>query len=102
MLLVGKDTMPNGKPRPAKKSLVETIESDLSSHLKLSELSADSINLLNLLTLIVDIEYRRKYGGSIDWQQGRGYSKQSKEDLADQLPPIDDSGSARLTSMGDN
>lgn len=94
--------MPYGKKKRAEKSLVEKIESDLSSHLKLSELSADSINLLNLLTLIVDIEYRRKYGGSIDWQEGRGYSKQSNEDLADQLPPIDDSGSARLSSMGDN
>lgn len=103
MFLVGRDTMPNGKSKLRKKqSLVDTINSDLASHLKLSELSADSINILNLLTLIVDIEYRRKYGGSIDWQEGRGYSKQSKEDLADQLPPIDDSESARLTSMGDN
>ena len=95
--------MPDGKPRrKVKRSLVDTINKDLVSHLKLSELSADSINLLNLLTLVVDIEYRRQYGGSIDWQEGRGYSKQSNKDLADQLPPIDESGSARLTSMGDN
>ncbi len=103
VILVGKDTMPKGKPkRRARKSLIETIENDLSSHLKLGKLSTDSINLLNLLTLVVDIEYRREYGGSIDWREGRGYSKQSKDDLADQLPPIDDAGSARLTSMGDN
>lgn len=95
--------MPDGKPgRRAKHSLVDTINKDLASHLKLNELSTVSINILNLLTLIVDIEYRRKYGGSVDWQEGRGYSKQSNEDLADQLPPIDESGSARLTSMGDN
>lgn len=95
--------MPNGIPkRREKNSLTDIIENDLASHLKLSELSTDSINLLNLLTLIVDIEYRRKYGGSIDWQDGRGYNKRSNEDLADQLPPIDKSGSARLSSMGDN
>ncbi len=95
--------MPSGIPkRREKHSLTDIIDRDLASHLKLSELSADSINLLNLLTLIVDIEYRRKYGGSIDWQDGRGYNKRSNEDLADQLPPIDKSGSARLSSMGDN
>jgi len=103
VLLVGKVEMPDGKPRRrAKHSLVDTINSDLASHLKLSELSVDSINILNLLTLIVDIEYRRKYGGSIDWQDGRGYSKHRNKDLADQLPPINETGSARLTSMGDS
>lgn len=103
MLLVGRIIMPNGKSKLRKKrSLVDTINQDLASHLKLSELSADSINILNLLTLVVDIEYRRKYGGSIDWQDGRGYSKQSNEDLADQLSPIDEIESARLASMGDN
>lgn len=95
--------MPDGKPRRrAKQSLIDTIDKDLAARLKLNELSTDSINVLNLLFLIVDIEYRRKYGGSIDWQEGRGYSKQSNEDLADQLPPIDNTGSARLNSMGDN
>jgi hypothetical protein len=50
---------------------------------------------------MVDIEYRRKYGGSIDWQNGKGYSKAHNKVLADQLLPVD-SMSARLTSTGDN
>lgn len=95
--------MPDGKPRrQARHSIIDTINKDLSSQLKLDELSTDSINLLNFLMLFVDIEYRRKYGGSIDWQGGKGYSKKSDKDLADQLPPIEVLGSARLASMGDN
>lgn len=95
--------MPNGIPRRrVKHSLADKIDEDLNSHLKLNQLSTDSLNLLNLLMLIVDIEYRRKYGGSIDWQKGRGYSKKHNEVLADQLPPTDGVKSARLASAGDN
>ncbi len=94
--------MPSGIPRRrAKHSLADTIDKDLSSGLKLNELSTDSTNLLNLLTLMVDIEYRHKYGGSIDWQNGKGYSKAHNKVLADQLLPADNM-SARLTSAGDN
>lgn len=95
--------MPNGIPRRrGKHTILDTMNRDLSSITELNKLPTDSMNLLNLLTLIVDIEYRRKYGGSIDRKVGRGYSKYSNQFLADQLPPIDSLGSARLNSMGDN
>ena len=88
--------------RRAKSSLAGLIKNDLANHQKIDQLSTDSKNVLNLLTLIVDIEYRRKYGGSIDWKKGKGYSKKHNEVLADQLPPTDGVKSARLTSAGDN
>lgn len=68
----------------------------------LNELPTDARNLFEFLVLVVDIEHRRRYGSSIDWQEGRGYSKNHKEVLADQLPPVDNVESARLTSTGDN
>ena len=103
VFLVGKEKMPKGIPKSrTKRSLSDIISTDLGTGLKLDELSTDSINLLNLMMLIVDIEYRHKYGGSIDWQVGTDNKQQSNQVLADQLPPIDDNSPARHTSMGDN
>lgn len=96
--------MPYGGPRrrSKRKSLVGFIDNEMREHKKLNELSTDGLNLLNLLTLIVDIEYRYRYGKALDWQQGKGYKMNTNEVLADQLPPVDDNGSSRLLSTGDN
>lgn len=95
--------MPDGKKKPdTGKTFLDIIEKDISSGIKLDELGTDSMNLLNLLFLIVDIEYRRKYGGSLDYAEGRGYKYINANDdtSAEWLPPID-SDSAGLNSMGD-
>lgn len=96
--------MPYGGPRrrSKRKSLVGFIDSEMREHKKLNELSTDGLNLLNLLTLIVDIEYRNRYGKTLDWQHGKGYKVNTNEVLADQLPPVDNDGSARLSSTGYN
>lgn len=95
--------MSDGRPRhrPKRKSLVGFIDKELK-HKKLNDLSTDGLNLLNLLTLIVDIEYRNRYGTSLDYQQGKGYKVNTKEVLADQLSPVDTERSARLSSTGGN
>lgn len=95
--------MPNGRPRRYRKpkSLAAFIDRELE-YKKLNELSTDGLNLLNLLTLIVDIEYRNRYGKTLDWQNGKGYKVNNNEVLADKLPPVDTQGSARLLSTGDN
>lgn len=95
--------MPNGGPEYNTKStnLATYIDADIAKSSKLNKLSTDSLNLIDLLFLMVDIEYRHKYGGSLERRSGRGYSKQY-EVLADQLSLVDDVGSARLKSTGDN
>lgn len=95
--------MPHGDKEPVTgRSLIDIIEKDLQSGIKLSELSTDSANLLNLLFLIVDIEYRRKYGAPPQVVKGRGYKQvNTKDDTpAEWLPPIE-SETAGLNSMGD-
>lgn len=87
--------------RAKRKSLVSFIDKELQNK-KLNELSTDGLNLLNLLTLIVDIEYRNRYGNSLDWQQDKGSNVNNNEVLADKLPPVDTQRSARLLSTGDN
>lgn len=95
--------MSDGRPRhrTRRKSLVGFIDKEMQ-YKNLNELSTEGINLLNFLTLIVDIEYRNKYGKTLDYQDGKGYKMNKSEVLADQLPPVDTDGSARLSSTGDN
>lgn len=54
-------------------------------------LSTEAQILFNLLTLIVEIRYRHKYGKTVEQQRGKSYSDdaQSNNVLADQLPPVD-------------
>ena len=55
------------------------------------DLSIEAQTLLNFLVLIVDINYRHKYGRSIEPQRGRGYNKGTMQKvLADQISPVDD------------
>lgn len=92
--------MSNGRPRHNKKgSLVAFITKELQKS-NINELSTDGQNVLALLTLFVDIEYRNSYGKSLDWKEGKGYKMNKNEVLADQLPPVDTDGSARLSSTG--
>lgn len=89
--------MRGSRPKQSK-SLAKFIDGELK-HKNLNDLSTDGLNLMNLLTLITDIEYRYKYGGSSDWQNQQ---VNNYEVLADQLTPVDDTGSARLASTGVN
>ena len=95
--------MSDGRPRHRirRKSLVGFIDKELQNK-NINDLSTEGLNLLNLLTLIVDIEYRNRYGNAPVCQQGKGYKLNNKEVLADKLPPVDNQRSARLSSTGDN
>jgi hypothetical protein len=54
------------------------------------KLSTDAQTLFGFITLIVDIEYRLKYGGKIDGENGKDYNGGiHSEVLADQIPPVD-------------
>lgn len=53
-------------------------------------LSTDAQTLFGLLTLIVDIKYRVKYGGSLGEQVDKRYSENTmKKVVADQITPVD-------------
>jgi hypothetical protein len=57
----------------------------------LDDLPTDAQVLISFLILIVDIQYRNKYGKVFEEQHGKGYSVTTIEKvLADQLPPVDD------------
>lgn len=54
-------------------------------------LSTDAQTLFGLLTLIVDIKYRAKYGGSLGERADTRYSENTmKKVVADQISPVDD------------
>ena len=54
------------------------------------ELSTDAQAVFGLLTLIVDIQYRLKYGGSLGEQADKRYSENTmKKVVADQITPVD-------------
>lgn len=55
------------------------------------DLSTNAQTFFGFLTLIVDINYRKKYGMTFEDQHGRGYSEnvQSNKVLADQVSPVD-------------
>jgi hypothetical protein len=69
---------------------------DLSNELyeqrNLDDLSTDAQTLHALLTLIVDIRYRVKYDEVIEYQRGKGYSNNIKDEevLAGPVSPVDD------------
>lgn len=55
------------------------------------ELCTDAQTLFGLLTLIVDIKYRIKYGHSLGNQADGQYSESiMKKVVADQISPVDD------------
>lgn len=57
---------------------------------EVDELSTDAQTLFGLLTLIVDIKYRVKYGSSFGEQADKRYSEDTmKKVVADQLTPVD-------------
>ena len=57
---------------------------------EVDELSTDAQTLFGLLTLIVDIKYRVKYGGSLGEQADKRYSENTmKKVVADQITPVD-------------
>ncbi len=54
------------------------------------ELSTDAQTLFGILTLIVDIKYRLKYGNSLGEQADKRYSENTmKKVVADQITPVD-------------
>lgn len=54
------------------------------------ELSTDAQTLFGLLTLIVDIKYRVKYGSTFGEQVDKRYSEDTmKKVVADQITPVD-------------
>jgi len=55
------------------------------------DLSTDELVLFNFLALIADIKYRVKYGHSLEWTNGKGYSKHMQnEDVPGQIPSVED------------
>lgn len=55
------------------------------------ELETDAQTLFGLLTLIVDIKYRVKYGSSLGKRADKRYSDANVKDVvADQITPVDD------------
>ena len=57
----------------------------------INDFSTDALTLFELLTLIVNIKYRVKYGKVFEDQHGSGYSSnvQLNKVLADQVSPVD-------------
>lgn len=56
----------------------------------LNDLPEPLITLLNLTSLLIDIEFKKNGDKSLDWSRGRGYSVRAmKEVLPDQLTPAD-------------
>ena len=94
--------MSDGRPRLRKKqnNLVGFIDHEIQ-HKSINALSTDGINLLELLTLVVDIAYRNKYVTPVS-EQDRNKAMTVNGVLADQLSPVDDLRSARISSTGDN
>lgn len=58
----------------------------------LDSLSTDYQNLFALLTLIVDIHYRDRYGTSLEEEVTKSYNEGTiyKKVVADHIPPVDD------------
>ncbi len=63
----------------------------VSTATKIDSLNTDELTLFHFLRLLVDIQYRHRYGEAIEWSSGQGYSKYIQSDtvLADQLPSVD-------------
>lgn len=75
-------------PKQSNLSIAEFIA--LNGGKEVDELSTDAQTLFGLLTLIVDIKYRVKYGGSLGGQADKRYSENTmKKVVADQITPVD-------------
>lgn len=55
----------------------------------LEALNTNTQTLFNFLVLITDIQYRIKYGRSLEWDRGKGYSKDMNSSFPDQIPSVD-------------
>jgi hypothetical protein len=68
------------------------LSDDFYEQRNLDDLSTDAQTLHSLLTLIVDIRYRVKYDEVIEYQRGKGYSNNIKDEevLAGPVSPVDD------------
>jgi hypothetical protein len=83
-----KNKLPTKPPEQPSLSITEFIarngENDVDG------LSTDAQTLFGLLTLIVDIKYRLKYGSSLGEQTNKRYSENTmKKVVADQITPVD-------------
>lgn len=78
-------TKPPEQPSP---SIAEFVA--VNGGTEVDELSTDAQTLFGLLTLIVDIKYRVKYGSSFGEQADKRYSEDTmKKVVADQITPVD-------------
>ncbi len=70
----------------------EKLSNEFDEVKSLDDLSTDGQTMYELMTLVVDIKYRRRYGESIEYQKGTGYSNNSNNNkaLAGPLSPVDD------------
>jgi len=57
---------------------------NVSSAAHLEELTTEERELFNFLCLLVDIQYRRRYGDTVEWSDGQGYSKYADEEVLDE------------------
>lgn len=83
-----KSKPPTKSPEQPSLSITEFIAGNGGT--EVDELSTDAQTLFGLLTLIVDIKYRVKYGSSLGEQADKRYSENTmKKVVADQITPVD-------------
>ena len=71
------------------KTIPDLIAINRTKHV--DSLSTDAQTLFGLLTLIVNIKYRVKYGSTLGEQADKRYSENTmKKVVADQITPVDD------------
>lgn len=85
--------MPKNNPLTIKETHKSLTVSELIScndAVDVDELSTNAQTLFGLLTLVIDIKYRTKYGSSLGEQANKRYSKNTmKKVVADQTSPVD-------------
>lgn len=86
--------MPNTKQPTSSKNQPSLSIADLiarNNGADVDELTTDGQTLFGLLTLIIDIKYRVRYGASIGERAAERYSEAIVKDVvADQITPVDD------------
>lgn len=74
---------------PKDTSLLPIIKSALSKG-SITDLSEEEMNVLNMATLLVDVQYHRKYSRPIVAPDGKDYIEAMQQILPDQQSPVDD------------
>ncbi|MGH7157355.1 MAG: hypothetical protein ACREGG_04585 [Candidatus Saccharimonadales bacterium] len=75
---------------PLKKQSIASFIAGTGQVKHVDDLPTDAQVLFGLITLITNIKYRIKYGQSLEWTGGRGYSKSMQnEDFPEQIPSVD-------------